>query len=316
MVLKLLDESSHFSFIICRQCYDFSKANIAEANVILKCLTSYSLWLSQCINHAKFAIFFGKNCELAVKAFVNSVLRLPPILASAKYLGIPLFILRKKKDSFFELKDRIFAKVTGWKAKLLYQAARTTLIKYVLNAIPTYVMSLFLIPKSLCTEIDSVLRKFWWGFPQEKKHNLHFLSWDIICKPKSLGGLGISSMEFINNSLLARLGWKLTSNEPLLWMEALKGKYLQNGFSFLEAPSNPLSSWIWKGLLKNRKLRWWRKVLAGLLLMVKILIFGLLLGFLLCQILSQGRMSILLFFRILSWLIFCSQVCVHGMLIF
>jgi hypothetical protein len=232
----------------------FSKANRTEANVILKCLSLYSLWSGQCINHAKSSIFFSKNCKPAVKASVNSVLRLPPIPANAKYLGIPLFILRKKKDSFSELKERIFAKVTGWKARLLSQAARTTLIKSVLNAIPTYIMSLFLIPKSLCAEIDSVLRKFWWGFPQEKKHNLSFLSWDSICKPKSLGGLGISSMDFINNSLLARLGWKLTSNEPLLWVEALKGKYLQNGVSFLDAPSNPMSSWIWKGLLKNRKI--------------------------------------------------------------
>jgi exonuclease III len=231
----------------------FSKANMAEANVILKCLSLYSRWSGQCINHTKSSIFYSKNCKPAVKSSVNRILRLPPIPANAKYLGIPLFILRKKKDSFSEMKERILAKVTGWKAKLLSQAARTTLIKSVLNAIPTYIMSLFLIPKSLCAEIDSVLRKFWWGFPQEKKHNLSLLSWDSICKPKSLGGLGINSMEFINNSLLARLGWKLTSNAPLFWVEALKGKYLQNGISFLEAPSNPLSSWIWKGLLKNRK---------------------------------------------------------------
>lgn len=135
---------------------------------------SYRVNLS--INHAKSAIFFSKNCKSAVKASVNSVLKLPPIPASAKYLGIPLFILRNKKDSFSVLKERIFAKVTGWKARLLSQAARTTLIKSVLNAIPTYIMSLFLIPKSLCAEIDSVLRKFWWGFPQEKKHSLSFLS--------------------------------------------------------------------------------------------------------------------------------------------
>ncbi|XP_059451038.1 uncharacterized protein LOC132181824 [Corylus avellana] len=231
----------------------FSKANLAEANVILKCISLYSLWSGQCINQAKSAIFFSKNCKPAVKASVNGVLKLAPIPARAKYLGIPLFISRNKKDSFSELKDRIFAKVTGWKARLLSQAARTTLLKSVLNAIPTYFMSLFLIPKSLCSEIDSVLRKFWWGFPQDKRHNLSFLSWDSICQPKSLGGLGISSMKFLNSSLLARLGWKLTSNEPLLWVDALKGKYLQQGFSFLEAPYNPVSSWLWKGLIKNRK---------------------------------------------------------------
>jgi hypothetical protein len=50
---------------------------------------------------------------------VNSILKLPPISACAKYLGILLFILRKKNDSFSELKDRISAKVIGWKARLL-----------------------------------------------------------------------------------------------------------------------------------------------------------------------------------------------------
>jgi hypothetical protein len=63
----------------------------------------------------------------------------------------------------------------------------------------------------------------------------------------------LRSMEFLNNSLLARLGWKLTSNQPLLWVDALRGKYLKNGVSFLNAPPNLSSSWIWKGLLKNRK---------------------------------------------------------------
>jgi hypothetical protein len=91
-----------------------------------------------------------------------------------------------------------------------------SLIKLVANDIPSYLMSLFLLPKSLCLEINSVLRKFWWGFPQDKKHYLSFLSWEKICQPKALRGLGICSMEFINNSLLARLGWKMLSNEPLL----------------------------------------------------------------------------------------------------
>jgi hypothetical protein len=140
-------------------------------------------------------------------------------------LGLPLFFDRKKSDSFIELKVIIFAKVTGWKARLLSQAARTTLIKSVTNAIPSYIMSLFLLSKKFCSEINLILRKFWWGFPQDKKHNLTFLSWDNICQPKDLGGLGICSMEFINNSLLAQLGWKLVLDEPLLWVKALKGKY-------------------------------------------------------------------------------------------
>jgi hypothetical protein len=60
-------------------------------------------------------------------------------------------------------------------------------------------------------------------------------------------------MEATNNSLMARIGWKMTSNQPHLWVDSLRGKYLKNGVSFLATPSNALSSWLWKGLLKNRK---------------------------------------------------------------
>ncbi|GLT70458.1 hypothetical protein SLA2020_425380 [Shorea laevis] len=59
-------------------------------------------------------------------------------------------------------------------------------------------------------------------------------------------------METINNSLLARLGWKMTINAPLLWVDALRAKYLRNGTSFLNVSLNPLASWLWKGLLKNK----------------------------------------------------------------
>jgi hypothetical protein len=168
-------------------------------------------------------------------------------------LGLPLFIDRKKADSFIDLKKQILAKVTGWKTRILSQAARTTLIKSVANAIPSYTMSPFPLPKHFCYDIDMMLQKFWWGFPQDK-HNLSLLSWENICKPKALGGLGICSIEFLNNSLLARLGWKLLYEESLLWVEALSGKYLSNGISFLVVDVKPQSSWTWKGLLKNRKL--------------------------------------------------------------
>jgi hypothetical protein len=84
-------------------------------------------------------------------------------------------------------------------------------------------------------------------------HNLSFLAWSNICQPKSAGGLGIRSLEFLNKALLARLGWKIVTNQPLLWVEALKGKYLKNGHSFLDLPSNPSSSWLWKSILKNRE---------------------------------------------------------------
>jgi hypothetical protein len=97
-------------------------------------------------------------------------------------------------------------------------------------------MSTFLILKILCKDIDS--EKFWWGFDPTKKHNLTLLTWNRICSTKTLGGLGIWSMEFQNSSLLAKLGWKLLTKENLLWVEALHSKHLKI-HHFLAAPIDP-----------------------------------------------------------------------------
>jgi hypothetical protein len=139
----------------------FSKANPSEAEAILRCLNIYSAWSGQHINMSKSAIFFSKNCKSSIKAVVNDILHLALIPYRAKYLGIPLFMHKSKKESFIDIKDKILARISGWKARLLSQAGRTTLVKSVINVIPTYLMSLFLIPKSLCDSINSCIRKFW-----------------------------------------------------------------------------------------------------------------------------------------------------------
>jgi hypothetical protein len=123
--------------------------------------------------------------------------------------------------------QKILAKVSGWRSKLPSQAAKTTLIKLVANSIPSYTMLICLLPKGFCQDLYSILRKFWWGFRQHKNQNLTLLAWDNICKPKSLEGLGIRSMDTMNQSLLAKLGWILTTTQPMIWVKACFGKILK-----------------------------------------------------------------------------------------
>jgi hypothetical protein len=85
----------------------FSQTNVREVEVIINCLDTYSSWSGQHINMAKSTVFFSKNCRLATRVSINGILNLAHIPTRAKYLGIPLFLKRRKNDSFIELKDRI-----------------------------------------------------------------------------------------------------------------------------------------------------------------------------------------------------------------
>jgi hypothetical protein len=71
-------------------------------------------------------------------------------------------------------------------------------------------MSIFLLPKSFCQQIDSILRSFWWGFKEDKKYNYFIpLAWNRICTPKYMGGLWIRFMASQNKALLAKFGMEI-----------------------------------------------------------------------------------------------------------
>ena len=62
-----------------------------------------------------------------------------------------------------ELKEKLARKLAGWKEKLLSRAGKEILIKVVAQAVPTYTMSCFKLLDSICEELTSMVRNFWWG---------------------------------------------------------------------------------------------------------------------------------------------------------
>ena len=57
----------------------------------------------------------------------------------------------------------------GWKEKLLSQVGKEVMIKAVIQSIPTYSISVFKLPVSLCKEIETMIRQFWWGQGDSKE---------------------------------------------------------------------------------------------------------------------------------------------------
>ena len=98
-----------------------------------------------------------------------------------KYLGFPLLVGRNKKNTFREIKEELAKKLAGWKERLLSKAGKEVLIKVIAQDIPTYSMSCFKIPDSLCDEMTSLIRNFWWGQCREE-HKMAWISW-ISCVP-------------------------------------------------------------------------------------------------------------------------------------
>ncbi|CAN1193291.1 Putative ribonuclease H protein At1g65750 [Linum perenne] len=141
------------------------------------------------------------------------------------------------------------SKLAGWKAHNLSLAGRVTLASSVLNAIPSFVMHTAFLLVSVCEGIDKKIRNFIWG-SVEVARKIHNINWDTVCKPKSLGGLGIRSALDLNKAFLIKVVWGLMKCPNDLWVRVLVSKYLKktsNGYVL--ARKTGFSS-IWRGILK------------------------------------------------------------------
>jgi hypothetical protein len=72
--------------------------------------------------------------------------------------------------------------------------------------------------------------------------------WNIICRPKDQGGLGIEDLEIKNRCLLSKWLDKLINQEGV-WQELLHNKYVNNK-TLSQVTVQPHDSPFWRGLMK------------------------------------------------------------------
>jgi hypothetical protein len=102
---------------------------------------------------------------------------------------------------------------------------RATLIKSVALASPIYVMAVFKLPTSLCSELDAMVRKFWWSLRKDGNKFFSPMAWLDICKPLVDRGLGFRSFESFNEAMIAKLAWWVLSRRDSFCVRVLRSKY-------------------------------------------------------------------------------------------
>lgn len=83
------------------------------------------------------------------------------VLTPSIHLGLPTIWGKSRKDVLNYLKEGIKDKMQRWRNHILNNAGKELLIKLVVTALPTYVMSVFKLPTIWCEEINSMIAKFW-----------------------------------------------------------------------------------------------------------------------------------------------------------
>ncbi|XP_050217409.1 uncharacterized protein LOC126668246 [Mercurialis annua] len=240
----------------------FARASEKEAKEIQSIIKCYEDASGQVINFNKTAISFSRNISMRAKRGISNLLRVRSVVHHDRYLGLPTFVGRSKREIFNIFLERVWKKLSSWKEKTLSKAAKEVLLKSVIQAIPTYTMSVFKMPLNICSEFQSLMAKFWWKNGSSER-GMHWVGWEKLCRSKSSGGLGFQNIAAFNSAMLAKQGWRLLHEENSLVAQVLKARYYPR-HSFLEAKLKPGASYTWRSIhgaipLLKRGVRWKRE---------------------------------------------------------
>ncbi|GKV21933.1 hypothetical protein SLEP1_g31856 [Rubroshorea leprosula] len=166
-----------------------------------------------------------------------------------KYLGIPIGGSHRRLKMWQPLLDSVRKKLSSWKGRYLSQGGRITLINSVLSSLPVFLMSVYLIPKGTLNLIDQIRRNFLWG-GEGAERKINWVKWDMICKDKEYGGLGVKDLKKFNLALMGKWWGRLATEEEGLWKRVIKGKYGGGGGHW--------QTWVRNGIEGGSL--WWRDV--------------------------------------------------------
>ncbi|RVW16810.1 putative ribonuclease H protein [Vitis vinifera] len=167
------------------------------------------------------------------------------------YLGLPLGAPYKSIRVWDAVEERFRKRLSLWKRQYLSKGGRLTLLKSTLSSLPTYFLSLFVIPKRVCVRLEKIQRDFLWG-GGALENKPHLVSWKVVCADKKKGGLGIRSLATFNKALLGKWLWRFANENELLWKQIILSKYdLQEGGWCSKNARNRYGVGVWKAIRKG-----------------------------------------------------------------
>jgi hypothetical protein len=194
-----------------------------EATKLNSILTDFVEASGMALNLDKSQLYFF-NTPVAIQNHISRLLGIPKSSLPSNYLGIPLTGESARNISWDNLLLSISNRLNNWTFRSLNLAARLVLLKYVLQAFPTYLFTTLAAPQSVIRAIRNIQRSFLWhGHHPNKKWVL--VGWDKICRPKALGGLGLRDPGKLNQVMGEKLWWRWLKHPTELWEKIWKRKY-------------------------------------------------------------------------------------------
>jgi hypothetical protein len=124
---------------------------------LISLLENYENAYGQKLNKSKTSIFFSRNTSPEHQQEISRLSGFPATNKYEKHLRLPTLVGKSRSQAFNSIKDKVWSRLHNWKVKFLSQEWRKILLKAMVQAIPTYSMSIFQLQIALCKEINGMM---------------------------------------------------------------------------------------------------------------------------------------------------------------
>lgn len=147
-----------------------------DSYLYCKDTTNEALWASQLldvfeagsvqkVNMKKSSIFFSKNTDVGTRDELCRKMQMIEAPENSLYLGpleLPSTVGRNKNVILGFLKEKVRKRVENLNEQMISKYGKEILLKSVVQALPSYSMSVFLLPVDICNDIEQIMCRFCW----------------------------------------------------------------------------------------------------------------------------------------------------------
>jgi hypothetical protein len=162
------------------------------------------------------------------------------------YLGLPFGTTKPTIAELSPLVCRLERKLTA-SSSFLSQGARLQLINSALASMPLNFLCTLQLPPDQTKQLDRILRHCLWR-DQEGQPKQSLAAWEMICKPKLKGGLGIVNFQKQNVALLLKFLDKFYNKKDVPWVQLVWSDHYQGKIPHEE---KLCGSFWWRDIMKQ-----------------------------------------------------------------
>ena len=144
------------------------------------------------------------------------------------YLGLPLGLTKLKVVDFLPLVTRCERRFTCT-SSLLSQAGRLEVTNSIFTSFPMFFTSTFQLHKSVIKQMDNFKKHCLWQGADINAKSPQKVAWEMVCLPKSEGGLGVLKLQTQNEALLLKNLHKFFNRLDIPWVHLIWEKYYNDG---------------------------------------------------------------------------------------